>query len=761
LGLWDGGIVEMNIDGKVLDSSTYDDNRVYCISKTNDGTLWVGTWGGGLFAKTKEGDVFHFEGDGGENSLAHPIVYSLLQDETENLWIGTNGGGISKINPRKHNYVRYSHNPKVIESLSKGKINSIFRDSLGNLWVAIYGSGLNRLDEENNKFIKYGEEMDEPFHIKNNQVIEIFETRENELIFGTGDGIQRYNYETGIIEGIDVLPEGTLVYALEEDLNQNLFIGTYSKGLYIYDKTTDSLKNYNSGNEEQNHISDNLVYDILVDSKGRTWVGTNNGLNMMKPGQEKFKEYRRSLGDYDQIASNTIRCMYEDSKGRIWVGTVSGGISLYNEDDDTFTSYTEYNGMPDNTIMSINEGKDGYIWMATQNGIAVLNPEDGDIFRLTPEDGIGFWEFNSGIFAEKDGTLLFGGIDGITAIPSNVEINDYKPPHIYITNVSVRQEELDNSKQIFNGEEIILSPDENLIEFEFVALDYDSPDKVKFLYKLEGFEDDWNKADTRNYASYSNLSPGKYEFIVTAETYRGIGTESANLFFTIEKPWYKTIYAYVLFALIILGVILAAYKIREGYLINAKNSELSILNKRLEETNSELEKASIKDHLTGMYNRGYFDVLIREQMDFAKRSKADLSLIMFDVDNFKDINDTFGHLSGDDFLIRISKAISSVLPRSTDTVTRFGGDEFAVVLYDTDKKGAIIVAERIIKAFDEVSSMRKFTDGKIKTTLSIGIVSARPSEKTEPEDLLEAADKALYEAKQQGKNRICISNEIL
>ena len=209
-----------------------------------------------------------------------------------------------------------------------------------------------------------------------------------------------------------------------------------------------------------------------------------------------------------------------------------------------------------------------------------------------------------------------------------------------------------------------------------------------------------------------------------------------------------------------MGIILAAYKIREGYFLNAKNSELSHLNKRLEETNNELERASIRDHLTGAYNRGYFDVLIKQELNLAKRSNASLSLIMFDVDNFKDINDTFGHLTGDDFLIKISEAITSVLPRSTDTVSRFGGDEFAIVLYDTDKEGAILVAERIINTFEEVSLMPKFTNGKIKVTLSIGVLSSRPEEYTLPETLIEAADKALYEAKQQGKNRICISNEI-
>src|SRR6056297_2591977 len=756
LGLWDGGIVEFPLDGGEMEISSYGDNRIYCISKTVDGTLWTGTWGGGLFAKTKDGHVFHFAGDDNGNSLANPVVYSLLQDKSGILWIGTNGGGISKLNPRKRNYVKYRYDPKNEESLRQGKINSIFRDSVGNLWVAIYNSGVNRFDEEKNGFVKYAKGMDEPFSLVDNQVVTFLETKGNELLLGTGAGVEKFNYETGEFEYLNIIPEDSMVYALENGINDELLIGTYTDGLYIYDEGTEGLKHYYHNENGEKSLSDNLVYDILTDSRDRIWVATNNSLNLMNPGEDEFRVFMKKKGDYSQIASNTIRCLFQDSKDRIWIGTVSGGVALYNESDETFKSYTESVGMPGNTVISILEGDDGMIWMATQNGIAVLNPENGEILKLTPEDGIGFWEFNSGHFADNDGSLLFGGIDGITSIPSSVEINNYESPSVYITGVNVRQKEIDPNKQIFNGQEIELSHEDNLLSFDFVALDYDSPYKIKFLYKLEGFEDSWNGAETRNFASYSNLSPGKYEFIVKAETFRGVSTEPASFIFTIQKPWYMTVYAYSFFALIFFGILIAAYKIRESYVLNAKNSELSVLNKKLEETNNALEKASIRDHLTGVYNRGYFDVLIMQELDFAKRSNSSISLIMFDVDNFKDINDTFGHLAGDDFLVRISDSITSVLPRSTDTLTRFGGDEFAVVLYDTDKRGSILVAERIIKAFEEISTMPKFTNEEIKSTLSIGVVSIKPDEDTTPEMLLEAADNALYEAKRQGKNRICI-----
>ncbi len=757
LGLWDGGVAKLDLENnEILETIKYKDNRIYSLIKTSDGTLWVGTWGGGLFAATKDGISCHFPGEGREKSLVHPVVYSMYQDHSDILWIGTNGGGLCKVNPRKSNYVKFFHDPDNPNSLSYGKINTIYEDKNNDLWIAVYNSGLNLYDSESKEIIKYKNDPDNPNSFPANQVVDILKMSNEKLLFGTDVGLVFYDMNTKEFSLWDILPEDTNVYSLENKGESELWIGTYTNGVYCYNKLNGELKQFKYTDPNNYNLSDNLIYDILVDSKNRVWIGTNNGLNLLKPGEEKFKIYHRVSGDNNQLASNTIRTLFEDSKGRIWIGMTGGGIALYNEENDSFISFTEEDGMSSNVVLKILEDNVARIWAATHNGISVIKPDSGEILVLTPDDGIGGWEFNTGYFQSDDKTLLFGGIHGITAIPSSFTDIELEAPKVYVTNIDLYQNSIDENRQFFNNSELEFGSDDSFLGFKFAALDFDAPEKTRFYYKLEGFDKNWIIAGTRDYVSYSNLPSGDYELKVVAETARYIRSEPASVYFTIAAPWYKTIFAYVFFAICFLIFIFALFKFREMHLLNQRNSELAKINKKLESANNELESVSIKDPLTGIYNRRYFDTVIEEQLNLAKRSKTYLTLIMFDLDYFKDVNDKFGHIAGDQLLMDISKNVLKVLSRSTDFAARYGGDEFGVVLYDTDKEGAYIVAEKIKEAAENARVRPEFTTSEEKVTVSMGLVSIIPEQYITVKDIIKTADEALYRAKQEGRNLIRI-----
>lgn len=750
LGLWEGGVLVIDAESGKTEHHVYDDNRVYTVFQTSDGTRWVGTWGGGLFADVPGGERHHFAGEGQEKSLSHPVVYSILEDHTGNLWVGTNGGGLNKANPRRSNFVRFSHDPGDPQSLSAGKINAIHRDIQGELWIAVYNRGLDRYDSEADTMIKYRTEGDYDHPLPTDNVVALHSDRDGRLLAGGSGGLFVYNREEDAFEPWRLLPADVIVYALAEQ-GPYLWIGTYNHGAFRYHREKQELEQFSQAGPDL-RLSNNLVYDILVDSRDRVWIATNNGLNRLDPDGGSVQVYERQGTDAEQLAANTIRTAYEDSQGRIWFGLVGGGLARYIEDSHSFATFLEEDGLTSNVVTAVLEDDQGRIWAATHNGIAVLNPETEDFFSLTPQDGIGGWEFNAGNYKDHDGTLLFGGIHGIAAIPGQLSDTALEPPRVFVTGIDLYREPLESDRFFFNGQHLQFGPEDRFLHFQFAALDYDSPDKTRFQYRLEGFDQDWIRAGSRNYATYSNLPPGEYRLLVSAESLRSVPSEPIDVSFSIAAPWYRTVPAYAGYFLLFCGFAAGLVKIREGQLVQKRNAELARLNQQLAEANSQLEHLSTSDPLTGLSNRRHFDRVFDAQLELARRSQLPMALLMLDIDEFKGINDRCGHVTGDQVLKEIAAALSESLPRSTDFAARLGGDEFAVVLYDTAQKGARLVAERIM---NKLKGIRPAADCP-PVSVSIGVVAAIPDEDTDLDSMLRSADSAMYKSKTERMNGITV-----
>ncbi|MFW6301723.1 MAG: ligand-binding sensor domain-containing protein [Bacillota bacterium] len=762
LGLWEEGLFKVDISEepyRIIDNYSFKDNRIYSILKIDGKPAtgpyqdmeFVGTWGGGLNIITATGEILEFSPDNTSANPSHPIIYSIFQDDSSIIWLGTNGGGLNRVNPAKQNFVILAHDAENPSSLSQGKVNNIFIDKTGDIWFSIYSKGLNRYLPAENRLVKYNSNPEaDNDNLTADSIMDIVEIDEGDLLLATDRGVVRYLREDDQFVNAEILPEPEIIYSLAAT-EEELYIGTYTEGLFIFNRDTTNLQHYNKG-----EISDNLIYDIMIDSKDRLWLATNNGLNLRGPDSPDFKQIFQESGNHSLPASSSFRTLFEDSKGRIWVGTVGGGISYYNE-DGTFTTFLETDGLSGDLVTGILEDQEGQIWAGTHDGISIINPETEQIFNLTPEDGIGGWEFNFGHAMDENNNLYFGGIHGITRIPADFVNRDYQAPPIYITDVELFQESIADGRQHFNDKYYKFKPDSNFISFEYVALDYDSPEKIHYSYLLDGFDDDWINAGNRYYTAYSNLPPGDYSFNVKAETVRGVVTDIASFDFEIERPWYLTLPAYILYSMIFITIILITVKLREGYLLNKKNSELNELNKKLETVNRELESLSFTDSLTGIYNRHYFNRKFKELLNLSVRGNTELSLIMFDLDNFKEINDNYGHQAGDKVLQIISQQASQVLQRETDFIARYGGDEFIIVLYDTSLEGTKLIAEKLKKAIEYPKEI-DLEDNTINKTVkvSIGLTNILPEQTTNTEEIIKKADQALYKAKTNGKSKIKI-----
>ncbi|MCB1907598.1 MAG: diguanylate cyclase [Rhodocyclaceae bacterium] len=202
-------------------------------------------------------------------------------------------------------------------------------------------------------------------------------------------------------------------------------------------------------------------------------------------------------------------------------------------------------------------------------------------------------------------------------------------------------------------------------------------------------------------------------------------------------------------------------KIRAMQRISQMRYSLLVLTRKLDEANRELKRLSAVDGLTGIANRRSFDDALAKEWRRAARNQASLALLLIDVDHFKQFNDNYGHQLGDECLKAVARTLDAQLRRPGDNVARYGGEEFVVLLPQTDAAGAVQVGENLRVAIERLAITHRHSGSADVVTISIGVAAAKPPRDAgEPDGLVDAADRALYGAKRQGRNRVCSSGEI-
>jgi diguanylate cyclase (GGDEF)-like protein len=300
------------------------------------------------------------------------------------------------------------------------------------------------------------------------------------------------------------------------------------------------------------------------------------------------------------------------------------------------------------------------------------------------------------------------------------------------------------------GADLELAPGKKTIEIHYIALSLRIPERVRFKYRLEGYENEWVEAGTRRVAYYTNLPPGEYTFRVIAANDDGVwNLDGASIRFVLKPRYYQSHWFYFACLLLLILVVLTGNRLTTR-LIRARADELARMVEEktaaLLKSQKELEQLARFDALTALPNRRHFT----EDFDrmCAQITGDEFTLLLIDVDDFKSINDTYGHDAGDAFLVETSNRLQSAV-RSTDQVARLGGDEFSILLTgNNDKEWLKRVCDRVVESF---SAPVTFNELSIQTTVSVGVASF-PEDGGTQDTLYKSADVALYEAKRRGRN---------
>ncbi len=590
IGTSDGLYVQRknSLDAKLIRLADGNYNNIVV---DGDGNIWCGTNNGLLCfsSSTQSGFPRLVQrlryNPLNENSLSKNVIKSLAIDHTGILWVGTNGGGINKYDPYKKQF-RHIRKTLTENSLSYDKIRSMYEDSNGTLWIGTEGGGLNMLlkDDDDGTYSKFKifETILKPFAIE-----EINRNGRKILLVGGENTtglfqIDITNPKSVKEQDIKEINEITYsVFSLLSDKKENIWIGTYNGGIYrwLLDEEGTNYKKDILRNDPLNisSVSSNIIRDIFEDSNGNTWFATGDGLCKLTKDEAqkknpKFKRFNNISGDVNSLSHNYILSMYEDANHNLWIGTFGGGLNKLelNATEEKFVSYTQTHGLPNNVIKGILEDGKGNLWLSTNAGLSKFNIKEKTFKNYDVHDGLQDNEFQElACLKRKNGEMLFGGINGFNVFyPENIFNNTFETETV-ITNFSIFNKNVSVGEKV-NGRIILKEPInqtekielkhwENSFSFEFTSLHFASPQKNKFEYMLEGFDNNWIKTSTnKRFATYTNLSPGEYVLKVKASNNDGVWDNSpAELKVEVIPPFWLTGSAYFLYSLFLLGLLFA------------------------------------------------------------------------------------------------------------------------------------------------------------------------------------------------------------
>lgn len=757
-------------------------SRIKALAPARDGSLWISIFGKGL-AQIVAGRVVDTKFD-----LPSNEILGLLIDRDGALWLNFDHHGLGRI----------THGQLSLYSFSNGlpsdrTTSALLQDREGSLWIGLLDAGIAELRA--GKFAVWGK----PEGLAGNYVGNMLEAHDGSMWFGSdSDGLtqiapngrlEQWNQKRGLpadalyslaqtrdgsiwagyrhgalarIQNGHITtfqdPEAvdTSLNAIFEDHEGDLWIGYFGKGLARF-----------SNGRFQHLTTSGRVPGITQSPDGAIWVATDgDGVYRIVNGSATRFTVANGL------PTNHTMCIYADPDGDVWVGTASGGLSRIR--GGHIVTWTPDQGLPDSAVGSIISDNRGDLWIGGDSGIARIARGDLDAYDLTGSrtlhptlygtaDGLRSRETLFGsmpcTWKDSSGRLWFATILGAAVIdPARIPVSTIAAP-VWIENVT------SDSHPVAARDGVRLDSGSGNLEFTFTAPSFIAPQKMNFRYRLNGFDRDWIDAGSRRSAWYTNLPPGTYTFAVIAQNGDGTWNSAGAAFnFILLPPLYRTPLAYFLYAvfIVVTGWYVYAFRVRAilhrqqelTRIVAERTAQLEEEKAALNAARRELHVRATYDSLTNLLNRGAILERLEHEVSRSIRDKTPLGVVIADLDHFKKINDTFGHLCGDTVIREASDRLRTAL-RSYDLAGRYGGEEFLVLLPGCDLTQ---VPRRMNQLLEAMRRRPVVISGdEINLTCSIGATTFRP-ERDLPDlhELLRRADDALYRAKNSGRNRAAI-----
>jgi len=497
-------------------------NSVYSIFGDDNGGIWLGTYFGGASYFEKSGSEFeNYYPTIEKNTLNGGAVSCFLEDKPGKFWIGTEDAGLSYFDSNNKTFKNYPFS-KNQDSLSYHNIHSLYKDKKGRIWIGTFSGGLNIYDKKTGKVKVYRHDPDNPNSLSNNNIFCIYEDREGIVWIGTTKGVNIYNEKSDTFERVTDFGMGhTFAYDIYEDETGTIWFATYGRGLIAKKKASNNWEQYRLENDEGEFILGSII----------------------------------SLKD--------------DHAGNLWLGTEERGLVKFNFGTKKFEVLDGKYGIDANVVYDILQDENRTLWLSTNNGLYHFNPQTEKSTHFTEWDNLQSrqYNYNAG-YKGSDGKMFFGGIRGFNAFyPNKIKVDSIEN-NVVLTNFQLFNKDVlvhDRNKILNNSinytHHLKLTHRQSVISLEYAAVNFKAPSKIRYAYKMEGFDNRWNYVNFQRKATYTNLPPGDYTFMVKATNdNKQWDVPVTKLGITIDPPFYLHPVMYIFYILILVGVFLFVRK---------------------------------------------------------------------------------------------------------------------------------------------------------------------------------------------------------
>ena len=671
--------------------------------------------------------------------------------------------------------------PRVVESYwLDSPVNDLLLDPLGNVWAATNNSGLAQVS-----CLRHALERIDLGH--SGGVYSIRPGGDDEYLIGGENllGSAVIDSRPGSsMEGPKGLPPTTVWDAIEDETG--IWAATQS-GLFhappggVFSRTPVSSENLGAPAR------------VLMRRGDDVWVGTLRGLTRLHQGGQS------RVNDPEGNPLGYVYALHEDDRQRLWVATLGRG--LWREEEGRLMPLVTTPLTVNGNTYAVAAGANGSHVVLQDDKVLVTNADDSVrlVARLPPvagwsavpvdattiaigaSDGLRIldletgrmttrvrslfprrdWEFTNSRALVRDprGRFLCGVNGGLLRVDLSLLRPFLNPPVCRLVDLVWHGVEPER-----DGNALVVRAGRWSVRARAFAAWFVDHTQLTYQFQLIGFDTEWSAERDRPETTYTSLPPGTYRLLVRASSpLTGFGPPVELAAITVRRPWWTmgwvaalsvadSTYDRVVRAKARNDVLIEANRALEDA-VEQRTSSLRAAKKELETLRDAYKQLSEIDELTGLGNRRKFDLELGRGLALANRLNLALSLMMLDIDYFKAVNDRQGHQVGDEYLAAIGRVLAAAVRKGEDVATRFGGEEFALLLSNTGTAGAQILAERIRADIEALRLPNSGSPNEI-VTVSIGIATLDPGAAPGADTLVGRADRALYRAKQAGRNRV-------